>query len=133
MYNFPTSVTHEMAHQLGYASESEANFIGFLASINNQNIYFQYSGYNHALHYCLSNWRLRDDVQFKKLLKTVHPGIIKNYKESEAFWNEYESFIETGFHIFYDRFLKINQQKDGIEGYSKFVDLLVNYYKNKSL
>ena len=133
MYNFPTTVTHEMAHQLGYASESEANFIGFLASINNQNIYFQYSGYNHALHYCLSNWRFRDEVQFKKLLKTVHPGIIKNYKESEDFWDNYESFVETGFHLFYDRFLKINQQKDGIEGYSRFVDLLVNYYKNKKL
>lgn len=133
MYNFPTTVTHEMAHQLGYASESEANFIGFLASINNQNIYFQYSGYNHALHYCLSNWRFRDEVQFKNLLKTVHPGIIKNYKESEDFWDNYESFVETGFHLFYDRFLKINQQKDGIEGYSRFVDLLVNYYKNKNL
>ena len=81
MYNFPTTVTHEMAHQLGYASESEANFIGFLASINNENSYFQYSGYSHALHYCLSNWRYRDEFQFKKLLKTVHPGIIKNYKE----------------------------------------------------
>lgn len=133
MYNFPTTVTHEMAHQLGYASESEANFIGFLASINNENLYFQYSGYSHALHYCLSNWRFIDEVQFKKLLKTVHPGIIKNYKESEAFWDNYESFVETGFHLFYDRFLKINQQKDGIDSYSRFVDLLVNYYKNKNL
>jgi hypothetical protein len=133
MYNFPTTVNHEMAHQLGYASESEANFIGFLASINNENLYFQYSGYNHALHYCLSNWRYRDEAQFKKLLKTVHPGIIKNYKESEDFWDNYESFVETGFHLFYDRFLKINQQKDGINGYSRFVDLMVNYYKNKNL
>ena len=133
LYNFPTTVTHEMAHQLGYASESEANFIGFLASINNENLYFKYSGYSHALHYCLSNWRYRDEVQFKKLLKTVHPGIIKNYKESEEFWSNYESFVETGFHLFYDRFLKVNQQKDGIDGYSKFVDLLVNYYKNKNL
>ena len=133
MYNFPTTLTHEMAHQLGYASESEANFIGFLASINNENLYFQYSGYNHALHYCLSNWKFNDEVQFKKLLKTVHPGIIKNYKESEDFWDNYESFVETGFHLFYDRFLKMNQQKDGIDGYSRFVDLLVNYYKNKNL
>ena len=133
MYNFPTTVTHEMAHQLGYASESEANFIGFLASINNENVYFQYSGYNHALHYCLSNWRFRDEVQFKKLLKTVHPGIIKNYKESEDFWDNYESIVETGFHLFYDRFLKLNQQKDGIDSYSRFVDLLVNYYKDKNL
>lgn len=133
MYNFPTTVTHEMAHQLGYASESEANFIGFLASINNENKYFQYSGYSHALNYCLSNWRFLDEVQFKKFIKIVHPGIIKNYKESEDFWDNYESFIETGFHLFYDNFLKMNQQKDGIDGYSRYTDLLVNYYKNKNL
>ncbi len=132
MYNFPATVTHEMAHQLGFASESEANFIGFLASINNDNLYFQYSGYSHALHYCLSNWRFRDELQFKILLKTIHPGIINNYKESEYFWDNYESFIETGFHIFYDRFLKMNQQKEGLEGYSRYVDLLVNYYLNKN-
>ena len=42
MYNFPTTATHEMAHQIGYASESEANFIGFLASIKNDDVYLKY-------------------------------------------------------------------------------------------
>jgi hypothetical protein len=133
MYNFPITASHEMAHQLGFASESEANFIGYLAAVHNENLYFQYSGYNLALQYCLSNWRFKDEVVFKKLLQKVHPGILKNYQESDDFWKDYESFVETGFHLFYDRFLKINQQKDGIESYSKFVDLLVNYHKNKSL
>jgi hypothetical protein len=54
---------------------------------------------------------------------------LKNYQESEDFWKQYETPIETGFHIFYDRFLKINQQKDGMDSYSKFVNLMVNYYK----
>ena len=34
---------------------------------------------------------------------------------------------------FYDNFLKMNQQKDGMESYSKYVNLLVNYYKDKKL
>ena len=69
------------------------------------------------------------------MLETAHGNfeIIKNYKESEDFWDNYESFVETGFHLFYDRFLKMNQQKDGIDSYSRFVDLLVNYYKDKNL
>ena len=121
-----------MAHQLGYASESEANFIGFLASIKNDNVYFQYSGYSYALRYCLRNWRIRDEKVFEELLKTIRPGILKNFKESELFWKQYETFIETGFQFFYDNFLKLNQQKDGLEGYSKFVDLMVNYYKHNS-
>jgi hypothetical protein len=27
----------------------------------------------------------------------------------------------------------MNQQQDGIESYSKFVDLLINYYKTETL
>jgi hypothetical protein len=132
MYSFPMTTNHEMAHQMGYASESECNFIGFLASVKNDNLYFQYSGYSMALRYCLSNWQVRNEKVFKQLLKTVHPGILKNYKESDYFWKQYETPIETGFHAFYDNFLKLNQQKDGMEGYSKFVNLMVNYYKNSN-
>jgi hypothetical protein len=133
MYNSPTTSCHEMAHQMGYASESECNFIGFMASVKNNDLYFKYSGYSFALRYCLANWQIRNKVVYKQLLLTVHPGILKNYDESDAFWKTYETPIETGFHLFYDSFLKWNQQKDGMEGYSKFVNLIVNYYKNKPL
>ncbi|NHM06991.1 DUF3810 domain-containing protein [Flavobacterium sp. CYK-4] len=133
MYAFPTTASHEMAHQLGYASESECNFIGFLASIKNDDLYFQYSGYAFALRYCLHNWEIRNPSIRKQLLKTIHPGILKNYQESEDFWRQYETFIETGFKVFYDNYLKFNNQKDGLESYSKFVNLLVNYYQDKSL
>ncbi|MES2544036.1 MAG: DUF3810 domain-containing protein [Bacteroidota bacterium] len=131
MFGFPMTTNHEMAHQLGYASESEANFIGFLASIKNDDVYIQYSGYSAGLRYCLNNWGIRNEKTFYELRKTIHPGILKNYKENKDFWKSYESFIETGFHIFYDNFLKMNQQKDGLESYSKFVNLMVGYYKEK--
>ena len=131
MYNAPTTSCHEMAHQMGFASESECNFIGFLASVKNENLYFQYSGYSYALRYCLSKWHARDEKVYKQLLKSVHPGILKNYQESVDFWKQYDTIIDKGFHAFYDNFLKMNQQKDGMEGYSKFVNLMVNYYKGK--
>ena len=133
MYHSPTTSCHEMAHQMGYASESECNFIGFMASVKNENLYFKYSGYSFALRYCLANWQIRNESIYNQLLQTVHPGILKNYEESNVFWKSYETPIETGFHLFYDSFLKWNQQKDGMEGYSKFVNLMVNYYKSKPL
>jgi hypothetical protein len=134
MYNSPITSSHEMAHQMGYASESECNFIGFLASVKNDNLYFQYSGYSMALRYCLGNWQVRNEKVFNQLLKTIHPGVLKNYQESDDFWKQYQTPIETGFHAFYDNFLKLNQQKDGMEGYSKFVNLMVNFYpKNHNL
>lgn len=132
-YGFPLTSSHEMAHQIGYASESECNFIGYLASTQNEDLYFKYSGYTSALRYCLKNIGMRDEKQLKELLKTVNSGILHNYKESEDFWESHQTFIDTVFKVFYDNFLKMNQQKDGLESYSKFVDLLVNYYDGKTL
>jgi hypothetical protein len=126
-------ICHEMAHQIGYASESECNFIGFMACIKNDDLYFQYAAYSMALRYCLENVMLKNEVRFKALKTTINPGIIENYKESQRFWEQYDTFIDKGFHAFYNQFLKMNQQKDGLESYSKFVDLLINYYKGKEL
>lgn len=131
MYNFPATTCHEMAHQMGYASESECNFIGVLAAVKNDNLYYQYSGYSFALRYCLGIWQAKNEKIFQQLKKQTHIGILKNYQESQDFWKQYDTFIDEGFHIFYDNFLKTNNQKDGMEGYSKFVGLMVNYYKGK--
>lgn len=132
MYNFASTTCHEMAHQIGVGSESECNFISFLATTNQQDLYFQYSGYSFALKYCLYNWEIRNPSVYQKLKKTINLGILKNYKESQDFWDSHQTFVETGFKIFYDNFLKFNQQKDGLESYSKFVNLLVNYYEKKN-
>ena len=133
MFGFPAVTTHEMAHQMGFASESECNFIGFLACVKNDDLYFQYSAYSNALRYCMSNIGMKNEAQFEVLKKKINKGILANYKESDVFWNSYDTIIDKGFHAFYDQFLKMNQQKDGLESYSKFVDLLINYYKTETL
>jgi hypothetical protein len=132
MYSFPMTANHEMAHQMGFASESECNFIGFLGSIKNDDLYIQYSGYSYALRYCLGILEFNNKKSFDQLITTVHPGILMNYQESVNFRKEYKTPIEAGFHLFYDQFLKLNQQKDGIRSYSKFVNLMVNYYGKKN-
>lgn len=132
-YNSPATTCHEMAHQMGFASESECNFIGFLSSTKNEDLYFRYAGYTFALRYCLANIAAKDENRVKSLLKTINSGVLQNFQDSEDFWMDHRTFIDRGFEIFYDRFLKMNQQQDGMEGYSKFVDLLVNYYSEKPL
>lgn len=131
MYGLPNVISHEMAHQIGYASESECNFIAFMACIKNKDLYFQYAAYSNALRYSLENVIRKDENKFKRIKTLINPGILENYKENELFWEQYDTFIDKGFHAFYDQFLKTNQQKDGIESYSKFVNLLINYYKDK--
>ena len=133
MIGFPMTINHEMAHQIGYASESDCNFIGFLASVKNKDLYFQYSACSNALRYCMLNIGMKNESKFNYFKAKINTGILENYKENDLFWEKYDTIIDKGFHAFYDQFLKVNQQKDGIESYSKFVDLLVNYYKTKSL
>ncbi|MEG0917487.1 MAG: DUF3810 family protein, partial [Myroides sp.] len=48
---------------------------------------------------------------------------------SEQFWLRKRNVSSYFFKNLYGRFLKINNQKDGIQSYNKFVDLLINYNK----
>jgi len=133
LYNLPTTTCHEMAHQIGYANESEANFIGFMASVKSNDPYFQYSGYSFALKYCMRTLTKLDKKTAKSLAPLINKGVLGNFKESEQFNKKYQSFIESIFKYIYDNYLKMNRQKDGLETYSKFVGLMVNYYKDKEL
>jgi hypothetical protein len=76
---------------------------------------------------------MKNEKEFDRLKVKINPGIIKNYQESEDFWRQYDTFIDKAFHAFYDQYLKSIQQQECIDSYSKFVDLLVNYYKGKEI
>ncbi|UMB54672.1 DUF3810 domain-containing protein [Lutibacter sp. A64] len=128
--NYAATVCHEAAHQIGIASESEANFVGYLATTHSKDIYFNYAGYLMALRYCISEVYRKDPTSFETLKPLINKGILKDIKQSQAFWESYQNRSEKYFKIFYDNFLKANKQKDGIEGYSKMVVLLINYHKN---
>jgi hypothetical protein len=128
-YRYPTTCSHEMAHQLGYAAENEANFIGALATMHHKDIYFQYSGLTFALAHCLSDLYTRDPETHKELLKLVHKGILKNYDEAREFWESYENPTEVLFEYTYSGFLKANNQSGGMDSYSYVVALFVNYYE----
>ena len=133
VYIFPTTASHEIAHQLGYAAENEANFIGCLAAINHDDIYFKYSGYTFALRFCLNEIYRRDETLFDTLSETVNKGILKNYKEMRLFWENYKNPAEPLFKITYSSYLKANKQDKGMESYSYVVSLMVNYFETNSL
>lgn len=133
IYKFPTTTAHEMAHQLGYAAENEANFIGFLATINNDNIYFKYTGYTFGLRYCLNEIYRRDEALYESIIVTLNIGVLKNYEEIRLFWEAHQNPAEPIFKLFYSNFLKANSQSKGMESYSYVVALLVNYFEDNPI
>lgn len=128
-YRMPVLVTHEMAHQLGYAKENEANFLAAMACINHENLYIKYAGYSFALQYCLADIARQNKSDFEQLKAEINPGILKNYQEISTFWKAYQNPIEPFFEAFYDRFLKVNNQPQGMKSYHEMVGLLVNYHQ----
>lgn len=129
IYKFPTTTSHEIAHQLGYAAENEANFIGCLAAINHDNIYFRYTGYTFGLRYCLNEIYKRDACLFDDMVADVNKGVLKNYEEVRLFWEAHQNPAEPYFKIFYSNYLKANKQSKGMESYSYVVALFVNYFE----
>ncbi|TYA53859.1 DUF3810 domain-containing protein [Formosa maritima] len=130
-YRFPVVASHEVAHQLGYAKENEANFIGGLAAINHPDSYFEYSGYTFLLKHCLLEIYKRDNELYFEILKTLNKGVLKNYQEVQDFWDNYQNPAEPLFKSTYNRYLIANNQKDGMESYSYVVALIVNYFEDK--
>ena len=126
-YKLPTTISHEIGHQLGYAKENEANFIACLNTLNHNDIYMRYSGYTFALRYCLNEIFRRDPAVGVDLLFKVNCGIMANYNEVRNFWLSYENQLEPLFALFYDGYLKANNQPRGMASYSYVVALLVNY------
>lgn len=127
MISYPITSCHEVAHQLGYAAENEANFIGFLSAINNEDIYFQYSSYYMALRYALNDLYGHDKEKYKLAFKNINKGIIKNMRESQEFWNSYQNPFEIYFKQIFNQFLKVNKQPEGIKSYNRMVGMLINY------
>ncbi len=125
--SMPLTLAHEQAHQLGFAAESEANFIAFLATYNHQDPYFRYAAYTFALRYCLKDLYRRDKTTFEALKNNIHSGIMKDFGNREKQWAKFENPLEPNFKRVYGGFLKANQQTQGIESYNQVVALVVNY------
>ena len=125
----PVTVAHEITHQLGVASESEANFIAFMVISQSSDMKYVYAGNLYALKYCLKEYRKENEEIYLNYFNRLHPGVQKNILESEDFWKQKRSISSFIFKNLYGSFLKMNNQKDGIKSYNKFVDILINYDK----
>ena len=127
--SYPTTTCHEIAHQIGFAAENEANFVGFLAANYTNDLYFKYASYRMAFGYCISEMRKRDRNISKELWKTVNKGIAKDFNASYQFWQVYKNPFEPIVKMGYNAYLKANKQSKGVQSYNYVVDLLISYFQ----
>lgn len=125
----PFIICHEIGHQLGYAKENEANFVGYLTCKNSGNIDFNYSAYFEMTLYALSDLRHRDSLVMKELKSEWEPRVESDYREYLRYLKKNENPIEPYIMKFYNQFLKLNNQPHGNRTYNEVVAWLIAYMK----
>jgi len=123
---------HEIAHQLGIAYEDEANLLGYLTASNSNDVNYQYSANYEMLRYILFEIRMKSPDDYKLLYAKLLPQVLADFKTEKEFWRKYNGDMFGYMDAAFDRFLKLNNQKKGIDSYQDIVIWLWNIYKSES-
>jgi hypothetical protein len=129
----PFVTTHEIAHQLGYAKENEANFVAFLANKQSGNVDFLYATYYELYRYALREVYNRDTALAWGFKEKLHPRVRRDNELLKQYIVRTQNKIEPFMSIFYDRYLKLNNQEKGVQTYNEVVALLIAYAKKYGL
>lgn len=127
-YNMPFTACHELSHLRGFMQEDEANFIAFLACIRDENIDFQYSGYMLGWTYCMNALYRMDDESWQEVRGLLDKAIEKDLLANNEFWDHYEGVVSEVSNQMNDLYLKANGESEGVQSYSRIVELIVAYY-----
>lgn len=129
----PAITVHEMAHQIGYAKEMEANFVGFLVGTHSSDPVFRYSAYLDVLIYTNVQVRAFDTTSANVALKSLSDPVKADLREWRAFSLAHRSIFEPPVRWIYGKFLKINDQPLGILSYDQVTSLVISYYQKMGL
>lgn len=118
---------HESAHQFGFATESEANFVGFVIGIESTSAEIQYASNFKAMRSILNRILWLDPIYVKSYVELRYSEGMKRDREYEMEINEkYTGKSGDAFSLMNEAFLKMNNQ-EGLESYGRFVELLVGF------
>ena len=140
LLTLPYTSCHELAHQMGYASEAEANFIAFVVATESTDALLRYSMLLQIFTYCQSehlgliaktgnfeNWK--QIVNRNKLLLDVK--VRGDRKKIKDFFIQRQHLLIPASTPLYDQFLQWNKQAKGIKSYDEVLLWVLAYNKSK--
>jgi hypothetical protein len=132
-HDVPEVTLHEMAHQVGYASEDEANYIAWLAGKNHPEKLFRYSANYNVVWRSINRLWSVDSTAANDLFLQLDSAVYQDAEIAMARWKPYRNKVqEFVISPFYNFFLKANGQIYGSMSYDMVVDLLI-YERRKLL
>jgi len=127
-YNIPFTMCHELSHLSGMMQEDEANFIGWLACTQSDNVDFNYSAALMGWIYCTNELYKVDREAYGQLYTKLPENVKKELRDNSLFWDAYEGKVSETAEKVNDTYLKAHKQTEGVMTYDRVVDLIVNYY-----
>ena len=125
----PFTTCHEIGHQLGYGSEDEANFAGYLSATSSQDERFHYSAYFDLFAYSNAALFERDSIAARANYKMLDTLVKKDIKTYRKFIAAHKNPIEPYITMLYSKYLQANNQPKGIDTYDEVVAWLIAYRK----
>lgn len=125
-----STISHEMAHQLGFAKEEEANFIAYKVNTNNPDERYQYSGYYLAMQHLINEVYRDSREEYFLLYNQISDAVKRDMDFGNVYWQSKEGKAEEVMTTMNDNYLKANNQSEGIRSYNLVVRLLLSEYKD---
>jgi hypothetical protein len=125
----PFVACHEVAHQIGYAKEMEANFVGYLAASASKDTLFHYSVYLDLFLYANRNLSRSDSLSAAIYRKELIEPVQADLQEWITFSRKHRNPAEPVVRWMYGKFLEGNQQPEGILSYDEVTAFIIAYYK----
>jgi len=125
----PFAACHEVAHQLGYAKEKEANFVSYLVAKKYNDSLFLYSAYLDLFFYANRNLYLQDSTSANQYRELLSEDVKKDIAELVRFNKAHRNSMEPLITKIYDLFLRSNQQPQGMMSYDEVTLYLMAYWR----
>lgn len=127
----PFVATHEIAHQLGYAKESEANFVGFLICKEAKEPLFRYAAYLDMYLYAHGILYQVDSIRANQVKLQRSTQVQADILALKNFYLHYQTPIEELVMQGYDYFLQANEQPQGKQSYSQVLRWLMAWVRKE--
>jgi hypothetical protein len=118
-FMLPFVIMHEMAHQYGVGAEDDANLLAYVLSMKSNDNGLRYSASFNIWLYAHSMLRQRDTVAANEIKAMLNPITLGHIDTLRALRRKYRGDFSKYSGRAYDSYLKLNNQKDGIESYDK--------------
>lgn len=134
--NYPATICHELSHLKGVILEDEANFYAYLACIQSEDLFFQYSGYLSVFYYVESDLlSVLSPEEYQTLTQVASYVYQDDIFLKEETWEEIEEetvldteTVDEISDTLTEKSLNLNGVEDGMQSYSRVVKLLLAYY-----